>query len=176
LTKGEANKLRVRDFKFEYVAKYDRPRCQEIKAFVTRHEWLGKMPRRPTHRFVATYQGRLAGVIVLATPNSFSSLLGHEYRHLEKLISRGACISWSPRNLGSALVMFALRWMVKNSEFRIFTAYSDPEAGELGTIYQACNFTYLGQTYGARSEYLDPLNPSRGWSHNNKSIESHGSL
>jgi hypothetical protein len=163
LTKEEANNLRVRDFKFEYVGKNDRPGCQEIGAFVTRHEWLGKMPMRPTHRFVATYQGKLAGVIVMATPNSFSSLLGHECRHLEKLISRGACISWSPMNLGSALVAFSIRWMVKNTAFRIFTAYSDPEAGELGTIYQACNFTYLGQLYGARSQYFDPLNPDRGW-------------
>jgi len=95
----------------------------------------------------------------MATPNCFSNLLGRERRHLEKLISRGACISWSPKNLGSALVMFAVKWMVRNTEFRYFTAYGDTEAGELGTIYQACNFTYLGQTSGARFEYSDPNTP-----------------
>lgn len=121
------------------------------------------MPRRPTHRFIATYQGHLAGVVVMATPNSFSNLLGVENRHLEKLISRGACISWSPKNLGSALVMFAIRWMVRNTEFRFFTAYSDTEARELGTIYQACNFIYLGQSSGAREEYFDPEDPSKDW-------------
>jgi hypothetical protein len=90
-------------------------------------------------------------------------LLGQENRHLEKLISRGACISWSPKNLASALVMFALRWMVKNTEFRYFTAYSDVEARELGTIYQACNFIYLGQASGARFEYFDPKKPALGY-------------
>ena len=48
-------------------------------------------------------------------------------------------------------------------EFRAFSAYSDPEAKELGTIYQACNFIYLGQKFGAGSQYLDPTNPKRGW-------------
>ena len=104
------------------------------------------MPLRPTHRFTATFKGQLAGVVVMATPNSFSNLLGPDSRHQEKLISRGACISWSPKNLGSALVIFSVRCMAKHTAFRIFTAYSDTEARELGTIYQACNFIYLGQT------------------------------
>ena len=163
LTEEEVKKLRPGDFEFKFVAKSDVVKCARIRQFIERHEWLGKMPKRPTHRFVATYKGHLAGVIVMATPNSFSNLLGKETRHLEKLISRGACISWSPKNLGSALLMFAVRWMAKNTEFRIFTAYSDTRARELGTIYQACNFTYLGQTAGARMEYFDPVNPCKGW-------------
>ena len=137
--------------------------CEKIKCFIARHEWLGKMPHRPTHRFIATYKGHLAGVIVMATPNSFSNLLGKKERDLEKLISRGACISWSPKNLASALVMFSIRWMVKNSTYRFFTAYSDTTARELGTIYQACNFIYLGQNSSARYEYFDQDNPDKGW-------------
>lgn len=163
LTEGEVQKLRVSDFEFKFIPKDDAETCRSVRDFIERHEWLGKMPKRPTHRFVATYKTHIAGVVVMATPNSFSNLLGKESRHLEKLISRGACISWSPKNLGSALVMFAVRWMAKNTEFRIFTAYSDTEARELGTIYQACNFTYLGQNSGARMEYFDPANPDKGW-------------
>lgn len=143
--------------------KADPDTCQQIKNFIERHEWLGKMPHRPTHRFIATYKGLLAGVVVMATPNSFSHLLGRESRDKEKLISRGACISWSPKNLGSALVMFSIRWMVKNTRYRFFTAYSDTEARELGTIYQACNFIYLGQNSGAREHYFDPNKPEKGW-------------
>jgi hypothetical protein len=137
--------------------------CGKVKGFITRHEWLGKMPHRPTHRFIATYKGNLAGVIIMATPNAFSNLLGKEARDLEKLISRGACISWSPKNLASALVMYSIRWMVKNTSYRFFTAYSDTTARELGTIYQACNFTYLGQNSGARFDYFDQNNKSPEW-------------
>lgn len=167
LTQDELTKLTVKDFEFKFIPKDDKETCQKIKEFIERHEWLGKMPHRPTHRFIATYKGHLAGVIVMATPNAFSNLLGKENRDKEKLISRGACISWSPKNLASALVMYSIRWMVKNTEFRFFTAYSDVEARELGTIYQACNFTYLGQNSGARFEYFDPENREQGFSDRN---------
>ncbi len=165
LTEESASALRTSDFIFEYVDKTDRQTCEEIKLFIKRHEWLGKLPNRPTHRFTARLKknGVLAGTIIMAVPNAFSGLLGKENRDKEKLISRGACISWGPKNLGSWLVMSSIRWMVENTEFRYFTAYSDPEAKELGTIYQACNFIYLGQTSGTMLQYLDPANPKKGW-------------
>jgi len=162
LTEEDIQNLRVSDFNFEYINKSDQITCKRIKEFIERHEWLGKMPHRPTHRFIATYKGHLAGVIVMATPNAFSNLLGKDNRNKEKLISRGACISWSPKNLASSLIMFGIKWMVKNTAYRYFSAYSDTEARELGTIYQACNFKYLGQNSGARFEYHDSSNPEKG--------------
>lgn len=165
LTEEEYSSLHIEDFEFSYVDKEDKEQCLEIKQFIEKHEWLGKLPIWATHRFTARLKknSMLAGVIVMATPNAFSNILGKENRDKEKLISRGACISWSPKNLASWLIMRSIKWMVKNTEFRVFSAYSDPEAKELGTIYQACNFIYLGQKFGAGSQYLDPDNPKRGW-------------
>ena len=165
LSESEVSSLRTRDFVFEYVPKDDKIRCGEVRDFIKRHEWLGRLSQRSTHRFTARLKknGKLAGTIIMATPNAFSNLLGVENRGLEKLISRGACISWAPKNLASWLIMKSIKWMVKHTEFRFFTAYSDPEARELGTIYQACNFIYLGQTSGANLQYLDPKTPARGW-------------
>jgi len=79
------------------------------------------------------------------------------------MISGGACASWTPKNLASKLLMWSLRWMVKNTQFRIFTAYSDTEAKEIGTIYQACNFYYIGQSFGSDKLYFDLTNPNIGW-------------
>jgi hypothetical protein len=45
--------------------------------------------------------------------------------------------------------MFSCRWMVTNTEKRAFVAYADPHANEIGTIYCACNFEYLGDDFGA---------------------------
>ena len=165
LSEEEARNLSVSDFDFTFVPKENKEGCQEIKGFIERHEWLGKMPVWATHRFIARLKknGILAGVIVMATPNTFSNLLGSENKGKEKLIARGASISWAPKNMGSWLIMNAIRWMVGNTDFRYFTAYSDPEAKELGTIYQACNFTYLGQKFGTGKQFLDPTNPKRGW-------------
>jgi hypothetical protein len=165
LTMEEYGNLRTDDFDFLYVDKENKAECEEIKQFIERHEWLGKLPARPTHRFIARLKknGTIAGAIVMATPNSFSHILGKENRDKEKLISRGACISWAPKNLGSWLIMKSIKWMVKNTEFRMFSAYSDPEAKELGTIYQACNFIYLGQKSGTAKQYFDPNRPELGW-------------
>jgi hypothetical protein len=143
--------LRVPDFTLAFEEKsscYD-----EVSEFIRRHEWLGQMSSRPTHIFTARYHGLLCGVVVMDMPNAFSKILGEGTRKVERLIARGACISFSPKNLGSALVMFSIRWMVQNTRFRLFTAYSDPEAKELGTIYQACNFYYLGKSSGTKYQY-----------------------
>lgn len=165
LSKAEAAKLRTSDFNFTYVDKTDKETCAEIKQFIKRHEWLGKLPIWVTHRFIVRHIKTqvMAGVVIMATPNTFSNLLGEENKGLEKLISRGACISWTPKNLGSWMITKSINWMVQNTKFRYFTAYSDPEAKELGTIYQACNFYYLGQTFGAGKQFLDPDNLERGW-------------
>jgi hypothetical protein len=165
LTEDIVQKLTTKDFNFEYVDKTNKFKCHEISKFIERHEWLGKMPIWITHRFVARLKlnNILAGVIVLSTPNTFSYLLGKENKNIEKLISRGACVSWSPKNLASWLIMKSIKFMVKHTEFRIFTAYSDPEAKELGTIYQACNFLYLGNSFGGKLQFFDNDNSKRGW-------------
>lgn len=153
ITEEEANNLRVTDFTFHFIPKDDKENFKLIKQFIEKHEWLGKISNYPTHFFIAKYKDILAGVVIMDMPNAFSKLLGDKTRKLERLISRGACISWSPKNLASSLIMFSIKWMVKNSPYRVFTAYSDPEAKELGTIYQACNFYYLGQNSGASKQY-----------------------
>jgi len=152
--------LKISDFTFEYISKDDKATYLEAKEFIQRHEWLGKMSNYPTHLFISRFKTVLAGVVVMDMPAAFSNLLGANTRKMERLISRGACISWSPKNLASALIMYSIKWMAKNTDYRIFTAYSDPEAKELGTIYQACNFIYLGQNSGTSKMYQ---NPSGRW-------------
>lgn len=117
---------------------------------------MGNLSQYTTHWFGTYYGGALAGVVLMNVPNAFSKMLGEGTDKLERLISRGACISWSPKNLASNLVMESIRWMTQNTDYRLFTAYSDPTAKELGTIYQACNFYYLGQGSGTTRRYINP--------------------
>lgn len=160
---GDMSYITVSDFTFRFVDKSEVTECRKVKAFIERYEWLGKMPIWITHRFVAYYKDILVGVIVMATPNTFSNLLGKEYRNREKLISRGASISFAPHNTASWMIMKSIKWMVKNTDFVLFTSYADPDARELGTIYQSCNFYYLGQKYGGGYVYYDPQSPDTGW-------------
>lgn len=151
LTEDQVQNLKVGDFIMGFEDKsivWD-----EVKDFIERHEWLGKMGLYPTHIFTARYNGILAGVLSFDMPNAFSKMLGEDTKKIERLIGRGACISWSPKCLGSAMIGAAIREMVKTTPYRLFTAYSDVEAKELGTIYQACNFYYLGQKSGSGYQY-----------------------
>ena len=146
--------LSVSDFNFKEITTEEEKR--EAINFIKRHEWLGTITQYTTHWFGAYYKGILAGVINFSMPNAFSKILGENTKELERLISRGACISWSPKCLASSLLMWSIKYMVKNIRYRLFTAYSDPTAKEIGTIYQACNFYYLGQKSGTTTRYISP--------------------
>ena len=154
LTVDYISSLRVSDFTFKEVT--DKKERSKLKEFIERHEWLGNLSQYTTHWFAAYHKDILAGVILFNMPNSFSKMLGEDTKYLERLISRGACISWSPKNLASSFLMWCIKYMVKNTQYRLFTAYSDPTAKELGTIYQACNFYYLGQNSGTTTRYINP--------------------
>lgn len=151
LTDDEVKILKISDFELQFEEKKNI--FNEVKNFIERHEQLGKVSLYPTHFFTARYKGILAGVVIMDMPNAFSKLLGDDTKQIERLISRGACVSQSPKNLASKLISFAMNQMVKNTQYRLFTAYSDTEAKELGTIYQACNFYYLGKKSGASYQY-----------------------
>ena len=152
----ELDNLKPTDF--DMYLSTDENEHKEMTKFIERHEWLGKISLYTTHWFACRYKGILAGVILMNQPNSFSKLLGEDTSKVERLISRGACISWSPKCLASHFLMFCIKWMVQNTEYRLFTAYSDIEALEMGQIYQACNFYYLGKNSGGTKKYINPYN------------------
>lgn len=165
MSNEELSQLRCDDFEFTNVPKDDKVKVAGIRSFIKKYEWLGNCPNRPTHWFAAYHKktGILACAVIMAVPNTFSYILGSEYKHREKLISRGASVSWAPKNLGSWMLSRSIEWMAKNTSFCVFSAYSDPEAKELGSIYQGLNFYYLGQSSGTVTQYFDPKRPHLGW-------------
>ena len=153
-TQEYVDSLTCEDFDFRVVTKKEER--EKMKVFIERHEWLGNLSQYTTHWFASYHKDKLAGVVLMNVPNAFSKLLGTGTDKLERLVSRGACISWSPKNLASKLIMDSIKWMVQNTDYRLFTAYSDPNAKELGTIYQACGFYYLGNKSGTQNRYINP--------------------
>jgi hypothetical protein len=123
----------------------------EAKTIILRHEWLGTMPpgARACYR-LKTSDGELAGVAVFAPPPSPESrdLCGPEYRDQTISLSRGACVHWAHPQGGSFLIAKACKLAAKEFGWRIFCAYADPTAGEIGTVYQAANWLYLGAGVG----------------------------
>ena len=132
-TEEDVENISLSDFEFAPIT--DKKGKDEATEFIKRYEWLGTIGSFPTHWFEARYNGILGGVVIMGMPNSFSKMLGEETPELERLISRGASASWCPFNLGSKFVMWCIKWMVENTQYRLFTCYSDPQAKEVGSIY-----------------------------------------
>ena len=146
----------LNEFEFKHI---ESKKDKEIASrFIERYEWLSTIGSFPTDWFIATYKDVLGGVIIMGMPNAFSKLLGDETKSLERLISRGASASWCPKNLASKFLMWCIKWMVDNTQYRLFTCYSDPQAKEIGTIYQSLNFYYLGQKSGTTIRCVNPYN------------------
>lgn len=154
----DIDNISLDDFEFSFIeSKVDK---KEATDFIKRYEWLGTVGSFPTHWFAARYKGKLGGVIIMGMPNAFSKLLGENTKNIERLIARGASASWCPFNLGSHFLMWCIKWMVNNTQYRLFTAYSDPQAKEIGSIYQGLNFYYLGQGSGTCVRCVNPYNPN----------------
>lgn len=65
-------------------------------------------------------------------------------------LARGANVHWSPIGANSRLVSWTCRLLAKDTVAKIIIAYSDTDAGEIGTIYQACNWTAIGRGASTR--------------------------
>jgi hypothetical protein len=147
------------DFEFALVASEEEKK--ECKKFIERYEWLGTLSLYNSHYFAARYKGLLGGVIIMGMPNAFSKMLGEGTETTERLINRGASAAWTPKNLGSKFLMWCIRWMVNNTQYRLFTAYSDVNAFELGTIYMSLNFYCLGQKAGSSVMCINPYDKNK---------------
>ncbi len=128
----------------------------EMVQFIKKYEWLGTIGVIPKWCFTARYNNILAGVLFINEPTAYSKILGKDTPKYEALIQRGATASWTPKNLGSRLIRFACNWMANNTSKRAFIGYADPKALEIGTIYQACGFDYLGNNFGSSYLYKHP--------------------
>lgn len=155
----DIKKIKLSDFNYKPLTT-DKEKSDATE-FIKRYEWLGTIGSYPTHWFGAYYNGILGGVIIMGMPNAFSKMLGENTKNIERLIARGASASWCPMNLGSNFLMWCIKWMVKNTKYRLFTCYSDPQAKEKGSIYQALNFYYLGRKSGTTIRCINPYNKEK---------------
>ena len=151
--------ISLNDFEFSYVDSEAEKR--ECKEFIERYEWLACLSLYNSHYFTARYNGLLGGVIIMGMPNAFSKTLGEGTEQLERLVNRGASAAWTPRNLGSKFLSWCCRWMVENTQYRLFKSYSDPRALELGTIYMSLNLYCLGQKSGSSVMCINPYDPTK---------------
>ncbi len=123
----------VIDYRIEAIGK------REAADFIKRYEFLGTVGRSLARYGARNVKGELAAVAVFGHPSKMS---GGDVIVLE----RGACVHWAHPHTASWFIPRAVKAAAADHDWKIFFAYADPAAGEIGTVYQACNWIYTGQT------------------------------
>lgn len=123
---------------------------KDAKPIIQKYEWLGTMAAVNKFAYGIFFkhkktQEEICGGVVTFSPE-YNENLGtwDKYGYTGKilLLSRGVCLHWCPINTNSKLIMAAIKLLP--IQYEIITCTTDHNAGEIGTIYQACNFHYVG--------------------------------
>jgi len=117
------------------------------KVIIHDYEWLGNMGTTE-YAFGIFWNNIMAGAVCFgrtAGTSVYSSVCGEQYKLHAITLCRGACVHWAHEHSASKLIATACRMMLGHG-YNIFIAYSDPQAGEVGTVYQASNWIYCGMT------------------------------
>jgi len=127
----------------------------EAKQLITKYEWLGNIPDGCTAYYGLKLNGELLGVVCFAIGGSAEAraVFGDAKA---VCLSRGACVPHAPRNAATFLISHACKQAQQQFGWDIFFAYSDAEAGELGTIYRAANWACIGKGKGGNSTFVAP--------------------
>ena len=132
---------------------------ENARNVITGHEYLGTLGSSE-FAYGLFFGEYLAGVVCFGSTAGTkvrASVCGSE--HADKVISltRGCCLPWADPlrkssdgrvHTGAAasyLISAACRQLTARG-YHAFVAYADPEAGERGQIFRACNFLYCGPT------------------------------
>lgn len=133
---------------------------QTAKQIILRYEWLGTMAT--TSRHYGIFFGPFCAGATCFGQNVIAGVNFHQQFGLDDpesiwVLARGACVHWAPENTNSKLIAWSLR-LLRDDEptAKIVVAFSDVEAGEVGTVYQATNWTFLGIGEHGTPEIISP--------------------
>jgi predicted nucleic acid-binding Zn ribbon protein len=111
---------------------------EEAAAFIKRYEFLQTVGRSRARYGARNSSGELVGVAIFGTPSKLADGI--------IVLERGACAPWAHPHAASWFIPRAVKQAAADHGWKIFFAYCDPSAGEIGTVFQACNWIYTGQT------------------------------
>lgn len=134
-------------FKNSSIRIIDRKICETV---INEYEWLGYLPKYTNYHFGLFFKINdkeyLGGVVALQPEYGENMGVWDKYGYTGKIIqlSRGVCLWWTPKNSASYMISKIIKFLKKNTKYEILTATVDGQAGEIGTIYQALGWYYIG--------------------------------
>ena len=117
---------------------------------ILKYEWLGSLGLMTKNTYVLMLGGDMLGVVSFGrgTGEASQNICGKPFDGLAICLERGACVHYAPKNSASFLIRRATKLMWLDHGWQVFYAYADPQAGEIGTVYQAVGWEYIGQGVG----------------------------
>ena len=120
------------------------------KRVIDKYEWLGCMPVGVKKCYGLYFPSKNDNTRILGGVTVFSKEYAENTGVWEKygfngeiiLLARGVNLHFCPKNANSHLIMESIKMLPE--EYKVITCTVDPLAGEVGTIYQSCNFYYVG--------------------------------
>ena len=131
-------------------ARVERISKAEAEALILRYEWLRKCGRGASAFYGLKIGDELLGATVfgVGTSHQARNICGEKYIHQTVSLMLGCCAHFAPKNAPSFLVRHATEQAYADHGWRVFIAYADSNAGEIGSIYQAVGWKYIGQGLG----------------------------
>ncbi len=138
---------------------------KEATEVILKYEWLGTMPQVGRYFYgLVRPDGRIIGATCFGTGPSPQArdFCGQENISRVLCLERGACAPISNKGrkhadgAASKLIMRSCKDLAhstrKSEQIGAFFAYSDQAAGELGTVYQAAGWIYIGHGVGRKKD------------------------
>jgi hypothetical protein len=116
----------------------------DAKVIIEQFEYLGTMPAFALHCFGIFFGDRLGGAVVYASEPTENLGVWDRLGYSGKIIclARGACAHWAHHHAASRLIRRSMRLLP--GCYQVITATVDPSAGEIGIVYQASGFDFVG--------------------------------
>jgi hypothetical protein len=125
---------------------------EEAAGVILKYEWLRTMASGTKVCYGLKLNGELLGAACFSIMGGpIRNICGPKYKPKAVCLARGACVPHAPKNAGSFQTRWACKQAFEDFGWQIFFAYSDSDAGEVGTIYQACGWHYVGEGPGRPS-------------------------
>lgn len=158
-TTASVTDFTVREVPFNVVAPF-------IEKWHYSHSAKGQSPK---NCFALMHDGDMIGAMIygfFSMRNQWKKYsvygIDDEFEVIE--LRRLVCIDETPRNTESYFIGQTIKYLKKNTNYKIIVSYADPHHGHAGTIYKATNFYHVGMT--APGKIID-YNGNR---HHDKSI------
>ena len=141
---------------FNYTVK--KVSAKIAKEYITKHHYSHGCSNAPSPCYALYEEDKIIGVLMFATPcseNVRRSVFGAEYKDAVTELHRLHILDGTPKNTESWFISRCLKLLRQDKpQIHGVLSFSDTTIGHNGTIYQATNAYYVGQTARA-TFYLD---------------------